>query len=201
MAQTQGERRSETRRRLLEAARAVVSDRGVAGASVDAMAEAAERTSGALYDHFGDKDGLILALADYWKEATVAGTEADLAATEDPEERLGLIWRNFAVAPAEGGEQWTLLEHELWLHACRQPGLRSAVADRYTEIRRALADALGAGLLEERGGDGTTDGRDTAVATLMIGLMVGLEMQRRIDPSAVDDQLAVDGLAALAALG
>ena len=43
-ALTQEQRRAETRRRLLEAARGVVADRGVAGASVDAVAGAAGRT-------------------------------------------------------------------------------------------------------------------------------------------------------------
>jgi hypothetical protein len=35
----------------------------------------------------------------------------------------------------------------------------------------------------------------------MIGLMVGLEMQRRLDPGAVTDDTAVAGLRALAASG
>ena len=51
---TQGERRAETRQRLLDAAAELFAARGVEGCSVDAIAERAERASGAVYDHFGD---------------------------------------------------------------------------------------------------------------------------------------------------
>lgn len=195
MARTQEQRRAETRRRLLDAAREVVADRGVAGASVDAVAAAADRTSGALYDHFGGKEGLIVALLDEWKEATAAATLADLSLTADPEARLRSIWTNFARPSSEGGEQWTLLEHELWLYACRQPEAGPTVGARYEEARGQLADALVAGLLGEEDALGPEEAK--GLATLMIGLMVGLEMQRRLDPEAVSDQVAVAGLSAL----
>ena len=51
---TQGERRAETRQRLLDAAADLFATRGIEASSVDAIAEAADRTSGAIYDHFGD---------------------------------------------------------------------------------------------------------------------------------------------------
>jgi len=192
-ALTQEQRRAETRRRLLDAARVVVADRGLAGASVDAVAEAAERTSGALYDHFGGKSGLVIALLDEWKDATARAIQADLAEAVDGRARLESMWRNFAEPPSEEAADWTLLEHELWLHACRQPEVTPLAAQRYAGIRRRLADAVSAGVF------GPSDGIDDAevVATLLIGLMVGLEMQRRLDPDAVSDALAVAGLEAL----
>lgn len=200
MPQTQEQRRADTRRRLLDAARTVVADRGISAASVDAVAGAADRTSGALYDHFGGKEGLVLALLDEWKDATAEATEADLSHAEDPDGRLRSIWANFAVPTAEGGQEWVLLEHELWLHACRQadrqPELRETVAARYEAIRERMGAYLAGGTLSA--GAAAAEYRDArARATLMIGLMVGLEMQRRVDPEAVDDALAVAGLRAL----
>jgi AcrR family transcriptional regulator len=59
---TQGERRAETRERLLFAAAELFAERGIEGSAVDAIAERAERTSGAVYDHFGGKPGLLFAL-------------------------------------------------------------------------------------------------------------------------------------------
>ena len=194
---TQEQRRAETRRRLLDAAREVVADRGVAGASIDAVAGAAERTSGALYDHFGGKNGLIFALLDEWKEATARAILSDLSATDDPERRLEAMWTNFASPPRPPGGEWTLLEHELWLQACRQADVRPHVAERYEGIRRKLASAIETGVL---GGPGGRSPEEAAtLATLMIGLMVGLEMQRRLDPGAVTDATAVAGLRALSA--
>lgn len=198
VARTQEQRRSETRRRLLEAARSVVAERGVAGATVEAMAAAADRTSGAIYDHFDGKDGLIVALLDQWKDATTAAILDDLAHAESPTERLRSIWANFAAPRSEDGDQWVLLEHELWLYACRQEEVQHAAASRYADIRARLAQGLGEGML---GGEREPAPSEAeAVATLMIGLMVGLEMQRRLDPDAVPDRLAVLGLRALAAI-
>ena len=198
MPQTQEQRRAETRRRLLDAARAVVAERGVTGATVEAVAEAADRTSGALYDHFGGKDGLIVALLDQWKDATTAATLDDLAHAETPSERLESIWTNFASPRSEDAGQWVLLEHELWLYACRQVGARETAADRYGDIRGRLAEWLSSGMLGD--GLGPEAGGAEAAATLIIGLLIGLEMQRRLEPSAVPDDLAVAGLRALAGL-
>jgi len=190
MARTQAERRSETRQQLLSAARDLIAERGVAGASVDALAEAADRTSGALYSQFGGKDGLLLALLDAWKDATATVIAAEFESAHDEAERLASLWRNFADPPAEGGGAWVLLEHELWLYACRNPGVASPVAARYRDARRRLAEALPPRV------DGP-DLPDTGLAALLIGLVIGLEMQRRLDPTAVPDELALAGLRAL----
>jgi len=46
------------------------------------VAEAAGRTSGAVYDHFGSKQGMLLALLDEWEQSlvTVIAAEFELAA-------------------------------------------------------------------------------------------------------------------------
>ena len=38
---------------------------------------------------------------------------------------------------------------------------------------------------------------DRAVAPLLVGLLIGLEMQHRLDPDAVDEEVALAGLGAL----
>jgi AcrR family transcriptional regulator len=185
---TQQERRADTRQRLLAAARDLIAERGVAGASVDALAEAADRTSGALYAQFGGKEGLLVALLDEWKDATAEAIAADFEATSNVRFRLDSLWKNFIDPPVEGGDAWVLLEHELWLYACRNPAVRDVVSARYDDARRALARALPGGAAAELG-------------TLMIALLIGLEMQRRIDPGAVSDDLALSGLRALLGAG
>lgn len=78
MARTQEQRRDETRRRLLAAAAEVFADRGVDNASVDAIADAAERTSGSIYAHFGSKEGLLFELVDAWKNDVAAAASAEV---------------------------------------------------------------------------------------------------------------------------
>jgi AcrR family transcriptional regulator len=178
----QAERRSETRERLLAAAAALFAERGVAGVSVNTVADTAERTSGAVYDHFGSKEGLLLALLDQWKQATADVIAAEFETAETLDARLVALWQNFVAPPAESSAQWVLLEHELWLYACRNAGVSDAVAERYANARTRLARALPNGPLDED------------AATLLIALVIGLEMQRRLDPDAVSDELALRGL-------
>jgi AcrR family transcriptional regulator len=187
VGRTQDERKAETRQRLLQAAGELIAERGVAGASVDALAEAAERTSGAVYAHFGGKEGLLVALLDEWKDALGVVVQAEFEATRDERERLASLWQNFVAPPPGTGDAWTMLEHELWLYACRNQEVRPLVAARYDDARRALGSALPA-----------LDARESAeVAGLLIALLLGLEMQRRLDPDAVSDETALAALRAL----
>jgi AcrR family transcriptional regulator len=188
VGRTQDERKAETRQRLLQAAGELIAERGVAGASVDALAEAADRTSGAIYAHFGGKEGLLVALLDEWKDALSVAVRAEFEAASDERERIGSLWQNFVSPPPGTGDAWTLLEHELWLYACRNPEVRPILAARYDAARRAFGSALPAAL----------DARESAdVAGLLIALLLGLEMQRRLDPDAVSDETAVAALQAL----
>ena len=179
---TQGERRADTRRRLSTAAAELFTERGVAGTSIDAIAERADRTSGAVYDHFGGKDGLLLALLDSWVEdvGVVIGAELTTASTLD--ERLAVLWRNVS-APAVGEGRWMTLEFELWTHASRNPDLREHLTRRYRGAWRGIVQTAG----------GSAD--DAAdVGPAIIGLLFGLEMMRRIDPERITDDLAVRAL-------
>jgi AcrR family transcriptional regulator len=59
-----GRKRAETRGRLLESAARVYARRGFDGATLDEVAAEAGLTKGAVYDHFGSKEKLLLALLD-----------------------------------------------------------------------------------------------------------------------------------------
>jgi AcrR family transcriptional regulator len=179
---TQGERRADTRQRLLDAAAELFAERGIEGSSVDAIAERAARTSGAVYDHFGGKDGLLFALLEGWVDrvAVVIGAEVATATTLD--ERLASLWRNIADPPTGEG-RWIALEHELWSYAARNPEAREHLARRYRGAWRGITAAAQ---------DWT--GELGEVGPAVIGLLFGLEMMRRVDPDAVTDQLAIDAL-------
>ena len=61
---TQAERREQTRRALVAAARQLFADKGFAGTSTPEIAEAAGVTRGALYHHFADKAALFIAVVE-----------------------------------------------------------------------------------------------------------------------------------------
>ena len=179
---TQGERRTLTRQALLAAAARLFAEQGVDNSSVDAIARAAGRTSGALYDHFGSKEGLLFALVDSWVDDVAVVIAAELVNAPTRREKVAALWRNFA-DPAVGDGRWIALEHELWSFASRSDDARDRLAQRY---RRAFA-AMDA--------DAMWDGDDAStVAPALVGTLLGLEMVRRVAPDAMPDDLAITTL-------
>jgi AcrR family transcriptional regulator len=180
---TQGERRAQTRQRLLDAAAELFATRGVDGSSVDAIAERAGRTSGAVYDHFGGKEGLLIALLEGWVDDVALVVGAELATATTLDERLASIWRNVSDPPAGDG-RWIALEHELWTCAVRSETARAHLARRYRAAWAGVDEAV-----REWLGEGAT-----AVGPSLIGVLLGLEMIRRVDPAAMPDDLAIAAL-------
>ena len=62
-----GDKRDRTRARLLEAARAIVREKGFARTTLEAVARRAGMTTGAIYGNFKNRDELFIALGQtYW---------------------------------------------------------------------------------------------------------------------------------------
>src|ERR1041384_4843389 len=65
--QPKGDKRDRTRARLLEAARSLIREKGYEHTTLDAIAERAGMTTGAIYGNFKTRDELFLALGQaYW---------------------------------------------------------------------------------------------------------------------------------------
>jgi AcrR family transcriptional regulator len=198
---TQEARKAETRQRLLDAAALLFAERGIEAVSIDTVAEAADRTSGAVYAHFGGKDGLLDALLQNLVNESAAVMSAELSVATDEEgesdEHLAALWRTFASPPPGPSAGWMLLEHELWLYANRHEAARTHLAARFAEARRMVVDSTGSW-----GDEGRADppGTPDQVASLLVALLVGLEMQHRVDPAAISDETAVLGLRAVTGL-
>jgi AcrR family transcriptional regulator len=65
--QPKGDKRDRTRAKLLEAARSLIREKGHEHATLDAIAERAGMTTGAIYGNFKNRDELFLALGQtYW---------------------------------------------------------------------------------------------------------------------------------------
>lgn len=195
MGRTQEERKADTRARLLDAAADLFATEGFHATSTDAIAERAERTSGAVYAHFGGKEGVLQALLTDLEGAAATDITAALDAAPDPTDRLRALWRSFA-GIAAGDERWLLLEHELWLWSARHPDQADATARRYRAGRAGIATAVH---------DWADDAHPLPIdpeptAALVLALLLGLHMQRRVDPDAITDETATAGLALLLGL-
>ncbi len=179
---TQAERRAQTRALLLDAAAELFAERGIESTSIDAIAERAGRTSGAVYDHFGGKEGVLVALLDGWVDDVAAAVGAELATASTLEESLLVLWRNVS-SPVAGGGRWISLEHELWSYAIRDEAAAGHLSARY----RAAGEGISAALSSWTGGSVT-------IGRVLIGVLMGLEMMRRISPESITESTAVDAL-------
>ena len=177
--------RQETRAGLLEAAARVFARRGFHGASVEAVAEDAGFSTGAVYSNFDGKEALFLALYEErlgrrrreLTDAVVgAGGRADglAAAAADVSEAL----RKEA--------DWFLLYFEFALHAARNPRFRRRFAalreEGLAELVRGLEDGL-----EDAGIDPAVPAEEMARA--IRALTYGLALDRLVEGERGQDRV------------
>lgn len=195
MTRSRQARSVETRARLLDAAATAIARHGIEGASVDAISDLAERTSGSLYGQFGSKDALIVELLDESKDVVAGRIAVELEAADTLEGRVRALWRNF-VDPPDTARDWLRLEHELWVWATR-PGnddARDRLGRRYRSefslLAATLADWTAVGLI-----DPPLD--PPRMAAVLVSTLIGLEMTHRLSPGDIDETAAVRALVAL----
>ncbi|MEV0091268.1 TetR/AcrR family transcriptional regulator [Streptomyces sp. NPDC050738] len=194
---SQAERKSETRARLIDAAAELFARKGFHAVSAEAVAASAGRTTGALYSHYGGKEGLLLALLEVWKERTADQLTAELAGSSDPAAHFGAMWGSITRPQADRGDAWLLLEMELWLHGARSPLVGSRLAERYAQIRTQL----GEGLADWADATGSPlPGPPEETGALVLGVLLGCALQHRLDPHGVPDALVVGALRTLLGL-
>jgi AcrR family transcriptional regulator len=128
LKRTQQERRAETTRALLAAARACFADKGYAGTGTPEIVAAAGVTRGALYHHFADKAALFTAVV----EEEHALLAMAINAASDDEDEPGPV-----KALIEGGEAF--------LNAMQDAGRRQILLiDAPAVLGRDVLDAINA---------------------------------------------------------
>ena len=90
MGKTHKERSEETTEKVLVAAQKHFAELGYAGVSTDALVQEVGLTRGALYHHFGSKQGLFEAVAERVHEEIAEKIERRSATTDDLWEQLTL---------------------------------------------------------------------------------------------------------------
>ena len=128
----------------MAAAARVFAERGIIGASVEEICEAAGFTRGAFYSNFVDKDDLVLALIRQSIRTQYAAAEQAIAQIKaapgrpDAAELVSATLTAFEQAGRSGREA-ILTERELLLYAARQPALREPYLAFVEEVDRQFA--------------------------------------------------------------
>jgi AcrR family transcriptional regulator len=131
-----------TRQRLLDAAAEELAARGIAGARVDRIAQAARSNKAQIYHYFGSKDALFEAVFDRIVKATLRDTPID--PTNLPEYAGRLFDRYQSHPEVQRLATWYRLER-----ADNTDPIEAIVASNAAKVK-AIAKAQRAGLLTTR---------------------------------------------------
>jgi AcrR family transcriptional regulator len=192
---TREEARQRTRERLLDAAADVFKRLGYHGASLEAVAEAAGYTKGAVYSNFDTKADLFMALLDRYVQAETAGQEllfAGMTIDEAIDSLEAIFDRQIRSDPL-----WTVLRMEFWLVASRDPEVRqrlTADAETYRQRAGKLIDQM----LARADRTAPFTGRELGI--LLNALATGIAVQIQHEPDAVDPKLLVRAARVLAGI-
>jgi AcrR family transcriptional regulator len=142
-------RRVQTQERLMAGAVGVFAERGIIGASVEEICEAAGFTRGAFYSNFADKDDLVLAMIRHDSEQAQQ-TVRDLSArlvqagrlAGNPPGTLINMALNGLFGDVAKEPEAVLARHEIDLYAIRRPDLRVAYQQYLDQLYGNLGELV-----------------------------------------------------------
>jgi AcrR family transcriptional regulator len=183
---TRAERQARTRSDLVDAAERLFTSRGFHATSVDAVADEAGYTKGAVYSNFASKEDLFFAVYERRSARASALVEDALAGSTEVGDAVEAIARG-SIERRQGDDGWLAVFFEFWAHVLRHPELRERFADLHAKPIEPLIAATER-VLRDRGHEPPDSlGRDVTAAWVM---QLGLQIERLTRPDVVDAGLA-----------
>jgi AcrR family transcriptional regulator len=182
---TRAESQERTRARIVAAATRLFLRDGFGATSLETIGERAGYTRGAVYSNFESKTELGIAVIDWLYTAEQRRLAAAVESAGDPQAKLDALaaWADQTI----GDRAWTRLESEVAAASKHDKPYRAAAAARYARLRAGAAEILEEALGEDLGIP------TELLATAMVGLSLGIGVQRAADPkvkgSAMSDFL------------
>lgn len=178
-------KRKEVRRRILDSAGILFMDRGLDATSLNAVAEAAGFSKGAVYSNFANKDELVFELLSSGIDERISAVE-NAVSQEHRTELHGLIAGERLIDIIESEPRWQIFFVELWLRCVRKPALRLRFAKK-----RRLMRARVAALLQTHAEASNYRLPISAeyLASYVLALSNGFGIERLIDDGAVPSDL------------
>ncbi|GAB92247.1 TetR/AcrR family transcriptional regulator [Gordonia rhizosphera] len=181
------EKRSITRRRLLDSAMDAFAERGYYGASIEDICERAGFTRGAFYSNFGSKDELFYALFEEHTDLILTRLRDALAlAMADQHPLARFIEAVNSRADDEEERRWYLVTTEFTLYAIREPRAAETLAAYDARLRDELATVF-AELLAATGREPVIDA--VLLARMAIAVREGAGAQAYVERTATGPKL------------
>jgi AcrR family transcriptional regulator len=184
---TRAQSKARTRELLLSAAAESFAARGYEGSSAEQIAESAGFSVGALYPHFGGKQGLFSALMTRRATALLGRVRSILREQPPGPGRRTALGQ--AVVDAADRDGAAALHAEFWLYAVRHPEVLDALVAQRRGSAEELRELLAEQLARMSGDHPDVEALAPRVTTVVTALFEGLVAQRRIDPDSVDPEL------------
>ena len=185
-APTREDRRNRTRAELIAVAERRFSADGYHATSLDAVADEAGFTKGAVYSNFSSKEDLFFAVYERRVERSLAAA-AHVPEANDVD---AAVREQVAAAAArrDHDDGWLAVFLEFWTHVLRHPEHRARFAELHARAMEPFVGALDR-LAGERGAVPGLDSRQLATALMGVSTVLGLERMTR--PDVVGPDLAV----------
>lgn len=139
---TRAESAALTRRRLLAAAQRVFFERGFHGASLEAVAEEAGLTKGAVYSRFASKADLFLAFQEERNRESIQRFRQQFYDLERDDRWSDLVVGYWREKLLHDPPEYTLLVIEFWASACRDADVQQRFSEQHERILVAAAELL-----------------------------------------------------------
>ncbi|SDY11749.1 DNA-binding transcriptional regulator, AcrR family [Amycolatopsis xylanica] len=173
---TRAEQQQRTHEHLLDAGRQVFLRRGFLAATVEEIAADAGYTRGAVYKHFGGKEGLWLAIIEAGADGHLQALRQALAAATSRDDVLAAL----SLPLDEDATKWSAAAAEVLAATAQQPETAVLIAD----IQRRHDDAVVALLAEHSGRLGLIPVLPLHQAVVMLGALgIGLALRQTVAPA------------------
>jgi AcrR family transcriptional regulator len=164
---------------IMEATFRCISRKGYSRTTVRDIAREAGLSLGTLYLYFENKEEIVSALSASWREKTDRKLEESFP-EGSPLEILctifELVIRKYNSPQAE---EVMRVDLQLWAESLNHPELRvnivEALGDRISQFSRLITEA-------QRNGEISADLEERALARVFMALLIGLEVQKSMEP-------------------
>jgi AcrR family transcriptional regulator len=186
----------EKAQRIVDAMRASVALRGIAGSTFDHVARDAGVSRGLLHYYFGSKERLLAEVVKRDTELRMASLDGQLAAASSAADFIAML-RETLEAMIRDDTEFLTLSYEVFTLSRRNPD----IAAEFTELVRRTRDQVAA-VLAAKQAEGVLELRaePEAIAEVIFGLGDGLALRILGDPERDHAATVTAGTLAVAAL-
>lgn len=169
---TQEEKR-RTHEHILETAEALFLRKGISETSMNDIVAESGLSKGAIYNHFENKEALLLAIHLRQVEAGLESIRGSFPVGVTPVEKLRIVGDNIFASAARFPRKFQAMNIEFSIIASQRESLAPGIERRYTEIHSFIEGIVAEGI---ESGDFMSEVSPRDVATLLFATADGLTL-------------------------